>query len=377
MALSKLVIRSTHMSPLDHQHQTYRRFEEYMQHAHYAANGESLYSYCGQANFNDAFIVAAEHRYRNISDNPGHTFIAVNLFNSEHVLPNMATQLLALAEMLGRKRVFISVFENGSTDNTKPILRVFERTLAELGIPHKIVADNDQRPQMYHRIEYMAELRNRALEPLYAHNAYSRVVFLNDIFVCLPDLAELLYQSQFHRTHLTCAEDFDTRHNSLEFYDTWVSRDMLGQAFKSRHQNIAEDSAALIGQLHNRPFQVQCCWNGLAVLDAQVFSGSNALRFRRSGPSECSASECSLLCNDLWRAGYQRMLVVPRIKVAYNVETRDRLRQPLNFPRDTPFGDQAPRAITFRPGPKTVYCNPLNGVGTSVPDGPASQAELF
>ncbi|KAJ2793801.1 hypothetical protein H4R20_006430, partial [Coemansia guatemalensis] len=233
------------------------------------------------------------------------------------------------------------------------------------------------RPQVYHRIEYMADLRNRALEPLYRNATnYRRVLFLNDVFFCLPDLLELVHQSFTYQAHLTCAEDFETRHGILEFYDTWVSRDLLGRAFKSRYQNIADDGGALIGQLHNRPFQVQCCWNGAAVLDANAFRGANALRFRRSAPGECSASECSLLCNDLWQAGYQRALVVPRVKVTYNIETRDLLRRPSNFPRDVPFHDPDPAKKVFKPGPATVYCNPLNSEGVSVPDGPASYIDL-
>ncbi|PIA17328.1 hypothetical protein COEREDRAFT_92019 [Coemansia reversa NRRL 1564] len=223
----------------------------------------------------------------------------------------------------------------------------------------------------------MADLRNRALEPLYCDvGKYSRIIFLNDVIFCLPDLLELVHQSLTYQAHLTCAEDFEIHNGILEFYDTWVSRDLLGRAFKSRYQNIADDGTALIGQLHNRPFQVQCCWNGAAVLDANVFRGNNALRFRRSSPGECSASECSLLCNDLWEAGYQRALVVPRVKVAYNIKTRDLLRQPSNFPRDVPFHDQDPAKMIFKPGPATVYCNPLNSKGASVPEGPASLIEL-
>ncbi|KAJ2354127.1 hypothetical protein IWW50_000831 [Coemansia erecta] len=376
MALSSLVQRSKPESNTRQQNSAYSRFEAAMQHAHYAANGESLHSYCGETNFNDAFIEAAEHRYGNVSQSAGRVFVAVNLFNSERVLPNMATQLLAFAEMLGRKRVFLSVYENGSTDNTKGILRAFAQTLGEMGIPHKITTDDKRRPQLYHRIEYMAAIRNRALEPLYSSNTYDRVVFINDVYFCLPDLLELLHQAQFHDTHLACAEDFDTRHGALEFYDTWVSRDMLGQAFKNRYQNIAADGMALVGQLRNRPFQAQCCWNGMAVLDARVFSGASALRFRRSSLGECSASECSLLCNDLWKSGRRRVVVVPRVKVSYNVETRDRLRQPHSFPRDAPFGDQPLREITFRPGPESVYCNPLNRAGSRVPDGAAFMVDL-
>ena len=38
----------------------------------------------------------------------------------------------------------------------------------------------------------------------------------------------------------------------------------------------------------------------------------------RIGEGECSASECSLICNDYWEAGYGRILMVPRVKLAYD-----------------------------------------------------------
>ncbi|KAJ2157861.1 hypothetical protein GGF46_004197 [Coemansia sp. RSA 552] len=353
-------------------------FEQQMQAAHLALNGESLHSYCAQENFCREFVASAVQRYQSVVGTGQRIFIAVNLFNSERVLPNMATQLLAFSEALGRQRIFLSIYENGSTDRTKSILRGFDETLRSLEIPHCIIADPRPRPRSYHRIDYMAHIRNRALQPLYEQEGvYERVVFLNDIFFCLPDLFELLLQSRVHRAHLTCGEDFELRHGILEFYDTWVSRDLLGRAFRGRYQNIADDGRALVGQLRNRPYQVQCCWNGLAVIDARVFYGAASLRFRRSGHGECSASECSLLCNDMWRAGYNRTLIVPRVKVAYSIQARDQLRQPSRFPRDQPFSDRAPAEMAFGPGPAAVYCHPLNGMDTDVPDGPATYTPLL
>ncbi|KAI7830904.1 cryptococcal mannosyltransferase 1-domain-containing protein [Kickxella alabastrina] len=273
-----------------------------------------------------------QDRYSNITSGTGRIFVAANLYNSERVLANMAAQLLVLADIMGSDRVFISIYENGSTDKTKDILLTLR---------------------------------------------YNRVVFLNDIFFCLPDIFELLHQSRVHSAHLTCAEDFEIQHGALAFYDTWVSRDILGHAFKSRYQEIAQDGNALVSQLYNRPFQVQCCWNGLAVIDARVFEGPAAIRFRRSAPKECSASECSLLCNDLWAAGYKRAVVVPRVKVSYDIATRDQLRQPVYFPHDAPFSDQNhPPKVEFKPGPKAVYCHPLNNPGSRTPDGPASFVAL-
>ncbi len=68
------------------------------------------------------------------------------------------------------------------------------------------------------------------------------------------------------------------------------------------------------------PIQVQSCWNGVAILDPAPFYQPKHVRFRmaRIAEGECSASECSLICNDYWEAGYGRILMVPRVKLAYD-----------------------------------------------------------
>ena len=50
------------------------------------------------------------------------------------------------------------------------------------------------------------------------------------------------------------------------------------------------------------PIQVQSCWNGIAILDPAPMYAHPHVRFRmaRLGEGECSASECSLICNDYW-----------------------------------------------------------------------------
>ncbi|KAJ2759498.1 hypothetical protein H4S06_002200 [Coemansia sp. BCRC 34490] len=286
----------------------------------------------------------------------------------------MAGQLVELARVLGPQRVFISIYENASQDSTTEILQVLKRVLLSLDIPHSITTDKRERPKQRHRIEYMAELRNRAMEPLYRNEtaSFDKIVFVNDVFFCVPDVLELIHQADKQNAHMTCAEDFALTHGSLTFYDTWVARDMLGRAFKPKQRNIADDGGALVGQLHGRPFQVQCCWNGMTVIDARVFAGREGIRFRRSAESECSASECSLLCNDMWVRGFERLIVVPRVKVSYEIQTRDYLRMPLHAPREMPFSERQPeQKIAFRPAPETVYCHPLNGAGLRVPDGSA------
>ncbi|KAJ2461149.1 hypothetical protein GGI03_005107 [Coemansia sp. RSA 2337] len=131
-------------------------------------------------------------------------FVAINLYNNEQILPNMATQLLALADRLGHDRIFISVYENGSKDKTREILHRFNETLNALKIAHRIITDSEPKPQHVHRIEYLAKICNFAMEPLYSSKVkYGHVLFSNDVFFCMSDILELIFQSRAQGSHLT------------------------------------------------------------------------------------------------------------------------------------------------------------------------------
>ncbi|KAJ2827506.1 hypothetical protein GGI24_002626, partial [Coemansia furcata] len=354
------------------------RFESYLQKVHHKIHKEDVREFCSQESFDKTFIASAEQRYKSIVHGGiKPVFVAVNLYNSEKVLPNMALQLLALADTLGHSRVFISIYENGSKDNTKEILHRFNSTLNDLGIAHQIRADATSKPEHIHRIEYLAKIRNFALEPLHSTGTkYGHVLFINDIYFCVPDLLELVYQSRAQSTHLTCAEDYDMFNDGPGFYDTWVTRDMRGQRLSKEVQRISGDEKTLLSQIRDRPFQVQCCWNGAALIDAQVFHGDDGLRFRRSAEGECSASECSLLCNDMWKKGFKRAIVVPRVKVSYDIKTRNKLREPVSFPADLPYNRPEAEKVSFRSGPNRIECFPLNGIDSQHPDGPAVYVDI-
>ncbi|KAJ2789157.1 hypothetical protein GGI18_002565 [Coemansia linderi] len=354
------------------------KFHTYLYKTHYEIHKEDLLDYCSQDDFSEEFVKSAEQRYMNLTNGKTEpVFLAANLYNSEKVLPNMATQFLKLADTLGHSRIFISIYENGSTDKTKEILHQFNDTLNALGIAHRIVAEDTPKPEHIHRIEYLAKLRNYAMEPLYSDGAkFGRVAFLNDVYFCQADLFELLFQSQTHGAHLTCGEDYDMWGDGVGFYDTWVARDIKGEGFAKEVHRLSKDDGTMVAQMRDRPFQVQCCWNGIAVIDAKVFRGEDGLRFRRSAKDECSASECSLFCNDLWRKDFKRVVMVPRVKLAYDIKPRNILRTPLFFPADLPYNNPAVEKISFRGGPKKVLCRPLNGIDSHHPDGPQTYVTL-
>ena len=56
-----------------------------------------------------------------------------------------------------------------------------------------------------------------------------------------------------------------------------------------------------------------------------LLSTLNMSSCRSHKKGECAASECSLLCNDFLRLGYNRMVVDPAVRQAYNVEDVRRL----------------------------------------------------
>ncbi|KAJ2047463.1 hypothetical protein H4S04_004432 [Coemansia sp. S16] len=353
-------------------------FDSYLQRLHRSMHWEDLRTYCSQDKFSETFVKSVNQRYANITHGGMEpVFVAINLYDNEKILPNMATQLLALADTLGHDRIFISIYENGSKDKTKEILKRFNETLDALNIAHRILTDPTPKPKQVHRIEYLAKVRNSAMEPLYSSKVkYGRVAFINDVHFCLTDVLELLFQSRAQGAHLTCAEDFIEWNGGPGFYDTWVARDIKGKVFEKEIHKITRDDVSMAAQARDRPFQVQCGWNGMVVIDAEVFRGDNGLRFRRNVKGECSASECSLFCNDLWRKGFNRIVMVPRVKLAYDTAIRDMLRKPINFPADIPYNPPEVEKISFRSGPETVFCRPLKNPITDIQDDPDEWVKL-
>ncbi|KAJ3371685.1 capsular associated protein [Allomyces arbusculus] len=302
-------------------------------------------------------------------------YIALNLYNSVDVLPDLTTTLISLLAHVDPARVFVGIYENGSADDTKNMLRGVATLLRALRISHAVILEDRTKPRWVHRIEYLADVRNRALAPLLAltmpdgppawpfdqsateflvavYDAHGRVVsndlvhsplanpwkvdrilFLNDVYACVDELVEAMHQSVHQNALLTCGIDYDRPRNSgtPQFYDTWVARGLDGAPWRKADGDYMFDPVQFPDVMRRvraqQPFPTFCCWNGGAILDAAPIV-SRAVKFRRNTtPNQCSASECSTLCRDLAayardtaREGEQvrvRALVVPRLKVAY------------------------------------------------------------
>ncbi len=64
----------------------------------------------------------------------------------------------------------------------------------------------------------------------------------------------------------------------LEFYDTWVARDMDGNLFAKQAPYVT-DPYSLERVQAGLHFPVKCCWNGLVAMSALPFA-HHGLRFR-------------------------------------------------------------------------------------------------
>ncbi|KAL6053415.1 Cryptococcal mannosyltransferase 1-domain-containing protein [Balamuthia mandrillaris] len=219
--------------------------------------------------------------------------------------------------------IYLSIYESGSRDETPLWLALMGVELENLGVPHRIISEpTEERGLDMHRIEFLAQVRNKALEPLYdgPEGYYDQVLFINDVFFKAEDALRLL----IYETDMSCGLDFNYNgdRDHAVFYDSWVSRDIAGNPFIPTDFTLDVEDPISNQRLHQgKAFPVFCCWNGIAAIKAEWFY--RGIRFRRgyfqsrlqqdeknnflpqAVNLECSASECTLLCLDIWRMAWQ------------------------------------------------------------------------
>ncbi|KAL1412667.1 hypothetical protein Q8F55_000414 [Vanrija albida] len=341
-------------------------------------------------------LQAQQHKY----------FFAINLYNSFDVIPDIFSTLFRTAAILGFHNVYVSIYENGSKDQTKALLRIFDALSRSVGLRVVIRSSMRIRGAFNHRIEYLAEVRNEAMQPLHElrdnnGEVFDSIVFMNDILPCVDDLLELIWQSRRQNAGITCAADY-MYHDEIGapvFYDNWVARDLNGTALENApFEQVFHHIESNHRFQRHLPVQVQSCWNGVAILDPEPFYAAPPVKFRMATlqNGECSASECSLICNDYWANGYGRIIMVPRVKLAYDKKVYDIIhpeRRNLTAirgykriggapddphsdpqdrswfgPHDRLFSEEEYEEVKFTTGPEYVWCWGWDGAGDL--DGP-------
>ena len=294
-------------------------------------------------------------------------FIAASLYDQDgHLLDGTwGTSLLYLIDLLGPKNVYLSIYENGGPKAEAALDRfrnredlmcrhslVYEEHLPTTDIPRITLPDGSNRTK---RIAYLAEARNRALEPLNeeSHITYDKVLFLNDVFFKPIDAAQLLFSTNADENgqasyKAACAVDFI---NPFKFYDTFATRDLEGYSmgvpffpwYSSAGQGFSRQDV-LNGK---DAVRVKSCWGGMVAFDARFFQspglpphgfdvsseGSSEsilkpIRFRATPDIGWEASECCLIHADVlsasWNTSTQNDSGIyqnPFVRVAYGPRT--------------------------------------------------------
>jgi len=254
-------------------------------------------------------------------------FLSVNLFNSEGVFPYLTASLVKTCILLytkenGFSSCFISIYESGSVDKTKILLKKFESELRKWKIPHSVVLGDAVRRAGEHRISFLARVRNLAMEPLYSSTSgWDDVIFFNDVITCASGIAELLLHKQQQGADFASSFDYnDHPELGLVFYDIWVAKDIRGESFNNQVPYINHEPSWRAFQ-EMQPFQVFSNWGGLVAISSKVFL-HHQLKFRHSGLLECAVCEAELIQRDMWDVmGIEgaKIIAVPTVFVGYDI----------------------------------------------------------
>ncbi|KAK2775001.1 hypothetical protein FQN53_003350 [Emmonsiellopsis sp. PD_33] len=278
-------------------------------------------------------------------------FIASTHWNNEDVLRNhWNTAIVDLAKTFGKDNIYVSVYESGSWDNSKGALRDLDKQLEELDVPRTIILDPTthedeiQKPpaevgwidtprgkRELRRIPYLAQLRNKSLEPLEKLLAegkkFDKIIFLNDVIFSTADIISLL-NTRSGSYAAVCSLDFS---KPGLFYDTFALRDWKGSAAFSQQYPYFSSRSSRNALIAGNPVPVQSCWNGIAIFDAEPFqSRETPLRFRAIPDSlakhHLEGSECCLIHYDNPLTASKGVWVNPNVRVGYNLVAYDASR---------------------------------------------------
>jgi alpha-1,3-mannosyltransferase len=130
-------------------------------------------------------------------------YFALTLRNAGIHLPTIVDNLLRVIYHLGEQNIFMSIYEEGSTDDghTSAMLEVIKTTLEAIGIEHEIVIKAD-----------FGDPRNDVLFPMkrmYRHGGrvFQTLVMMDDDLWCAEELLELLFHSRGQGASITCSND--------------------------------------------------------------------------------------------------------------------------------------------------------------------------
>jgi ribosomal protein S18 len=274
-------------------------------------------------------------------------FIAASIYDAGGYLLGGAwgDAVLELISMLGRKNVYLSIYETTAGDTAQTAQLEFE---PKVQCSHTVVLEDppalDDLIQVVlpdghkrtKRIAYLAEARNRALQPLEEQSdvTYDKLLYLNDVAFDPIEAAQLLLSTNLDEHGQTayraaCAVDFI---NPFKFYDTYATRDLegyrMGLPFFPWFSNSGQGSSRADVLAGKDAVRVKSCWGGMVAFDARPFQATPPLRFRATEDTYWDASECCLIHADIIKkgtfgedTGHLGIYMNPFVRVAYDSST--------------------------------------------------------
>ena len=233
----------------------------YYNYKHYEYEGDTRYRPTLQK------ALADPHRRPSGYARGEKVFIAAAFHQNEAVIPYWTRTMLDTIVYLGADNVFVSIVENYSSDRSPDLLREFAGELDRRGVRNRVLVQDEtvKKPsdvQWNPRIEFLAAIRNQALEPLLQTGGYDKVLFSNDIFIEPESVIELL-ETRGGDFDFACGLDF----GHFGAYDMWVLRDRVGRLTAGIWPYFF-DTADYEAMKAEEPVPVFTCWNGIVVFKA-------------------------------------------------------------------------------------------------------------
>ncbi|RDW74691.1 glycosyltransferase family 69 protein [Aspergillus mulundensis] len=252
-------------------------------------------------------------------------FIAASLYDRGGNIAGgqWGKDVLGLIDLLGEKNVYLSIYENDSGPAGAGALQdlearvpcnktiLYEENMELNGLSTVTALDGSKRIR---RIEYLADVRNKALLPLGAHPEikFDKLLYINDIVFDPVDALQLLFSTHVDDNGIAqyraaCAVDFI---NPFKFYDTYATRDLqgygMGLPFFPWFSNAGDGISRKDVLSGKDAVRVRSCWGGMVAFDARFFQTPTAgpqrnqtLRFRASHDAYWEGSECCLIHADI------------------------------------------------------------------------------
>ncbi|WEW57795.1 hypothetical protein PRK78_003262 [Emydomyces testavorans] len=307
-------------------------------------------------------------------------FIAASIYDRDGSLARgqWGRNVLDLIDLLGPNNTYLSIYENDSGDESSSALQhldkkvpcnrsmVYEPHLDLKRIQHVTLPDGSERIK---RIAFLAEVRNRALQPLDdPHEVrFDKLLYLNDVFFDPIDAVQLLFATNIDdngnpQYRAACAVDFI---NAFKFYDTFAARDLEGYStgipFYPWFSTAGKGESRRDVLQQRDAVRVRSCWGGMVAFDASLFQASASLqtshgdrrhdqspksrafhpaRFRAETDQYWEASECCLIHADIQIPPHKSkdpvdtgIYMNPYIRVAYDTSTLSWLSLTRRFER--------------------------------------------